>query len=543
MTHQLTALLVSALLCSGCFIDPDVTVLYETSVDGPADGGIDGVVDTAAPDGPAPDQSIPDGPAPDQSIPDGPVADLPLTDQAITDGPVADLPLPDQATPDGPVPDAAAPPLGSGNARLLYTETTLDLLQRTWSPTSSWDTPASLLAFTKALPWVLNRVSPTTPGDEAALIFGWDTGGTELQGLSRSAANGWSADWSATGISIADISKQGFDLAYEQSSGDLLVVYSNSTDTPRFRTRSGGTWSAEQSLPLNDGATNPNPDHNTGKVLWIELVPRPGSNDIALFYADANADLVMVLWDGSQWATGSATVLESNLKVNPNSSVVNQRCFDGAWEGKTGDLLAAWGRTNEDGYFSAWRSATTGLWNNLPAFKGTSGEIEFVDLEGQAASDFIVGAFMDEGGGIERLVLAAWDGTSWINASELDSQTHDVNDQAFGDAPAGVAWVDASTAVAVYADKSTNVLDWAKWTPATGWVIQSDVTVFNKGQTESVQLARVPGKTQVLVVYTDSKSQLGWALFNGVGWTIGPTWLSTSVASLDAVPFSLAFQQ
>ena len=35
---------------------------------------------------------------------------------------------------------------------------------------------------------------------------------------------------------------------------------------------------------------NPNPDPNTGKVLWVELVPRPGTNDIALLYADANAD-------------------------------------------------------------------------------------------------------------------------------------------------------------------------------------------------------------------------------------------------------------
>jgi hypothetical protein len=533
--RHLTMTLVPLLL-SGCLTEADITKLYETSV-GTPDSGADTRPHT---DGPSVDQPQGDGPTSDVPTTDAPTTDAPKTDAPTTDAPKTDLPKPDLIAPDqGP------PPLGAGNARLLYGDNIPSVLHRTWSPTSGWSPPTSFTPTTKTVVWTLNQVSPKVAGDEAALVFTFDASSTELRMMTRGSAAGWSKAWSSTSISLAEHNKRGFDLAYEQASGDLLVVYSNNTDTPRYRTRTAaGSWSAEKGLPLNDGASFPNPDVNSGKVLWIELVPRPGSNEVALLYADANADLVVVVWDGSQWKSSAAKALELDLKQNPNSGTVHQRCFDGAYEGKTGDLLVAWGRSKVDGFFSSWLSTTTGLWNPLPAFTNTTGEVDFVDLEGQAGNDLIAGVFIDEGGGIERLMVATWDGTKWVDAKEIDSQIRDVNDKAYGDFPAAVGWVSNTTAVAVYPDNQTGTLDWAAWatTSTTGWLIQLDVPILNKGYTESVLLARVPGKNELMLVYTDSTSKLGWGVFNGSSWSMS-TLLSPNVAALDSMPFSLAFQK
>ena len=156
----------------------------------------------------------------------------------------------------------------------------------------------------------------------------------------------------------ANSGKRGFDVAFEALSGDILVVYSNNTPTPVYRARSGGTWSAETALPLNDGV-GPNPDPNTGIVHWIELASRPGSNEIALGYSDANNDLVVIVWNGTQWLTATAVALETTLTTFTPTTVVENRCFDLAYESLSGDLMAAWGSSTLNGFTSAIRPAAS----------------------------------------------------------------------------------------------------------------------------------------------------------------------------------------
>lgn len=531
MMHRLMPALALGLL-SGCLVDPDVTVLYETSPPGDAsqlEAGADARIDLWGTDAPASDLPA------DSWRESG--ADLPSD---LSGEPGADLPATDLPKPDLPALDLGIPPLGSGNARLIYGDTTPTVVHRSWSgpAATAWSTAAGLLQVTKPAAWTRSEVSPTTPGDEAAAVFGSDSSGTELKLLTRSTAASWSTAWSTTAIAVSESGKRGFDLAYEQSSGDLLVVYSNNTATPRYRTRSGGSWSAEQGLPLNDGGS-PNPDLNSGTALWVELVPRPGSNEVALLYGDANAVLAVIVWDGSQWKTSVAKTLATNLKQSSGTGGLFQRCFDGAWEGQSGDLLVAWGAAGLGGYRSATLSGTS--WTNLPDFTGTPGEVDFVDLAGQAGGDLVAGVMMDQGGGVERMVLATWNGSAW-NAAEHDADARDVNNVSQGDASAAVAWVDATTAIAIYADNASGVLDWARWTSGTNWVVQPDVAVAGKGETESVFLVPIPGKSQVMVVFSDSKSQLGAAVYDGASWNTSQ-WLSSGVARLDSAPFSLAFQK
>jgi hypothetical protein len=511
----------------GCLISPDASVLDDAT----AEGGSDAVLDSG------PDQPSPDLAAVDQQ------ADLPLPDLPTPDLPVPDLPTPDLPTPDLPPPDMGPPPLGKGNARAVYGISGNKLNVRAWTSTSgAWSAPLALTSPESAL-WTVNRVSPVTAGLEAAAVFSSKTGATTLRVLERTGAS-WPVAWTKQGTTTTHADKRGFDLAYEQLSGQILVVYTDGTKTPRYRTKTATGWSAELTLPLNDG-TGPNPDPSSGVPIWIELVPRAGANEIALAYVDTNADLVAAVWSGSAWDTSSVSLLESDVKQNPNSLLVHQRAFDLAWETQSGNLLAAWGKHSENYYLSAVMSYIGKKWVKLPSQSAVTGGHEFVDLSSNPVTNQIAAVFLDQGGGAERFGAATWTGSTWSDIKDLDNQARDVNDLAYGDAPAAVAWVGKTgTAVCVYADQLSGRLDWGRWTSTAGWTLEPDLLISGKGETESVLLAAVPGTNQVVALLSDSSTKLWSVVYSGSAWSVGNKGaaLAPLLAATNTVSFSLDFQ-
>ena len=235
-------------------------------------------------------------------------------------------------------------------------------------------------------------------------------------------------------------------------------MYSNNTDTPVYRTLVGGTWSAETALPLNDGG-GPNPDPNSGVVFWVELTSRPGTDEVALAYVDANADLVTIVWDGGQWLTATAQMQDATIKTNPISGQVSNRAFDIAYESSSGRLMVAWAR---DGVYGFWYTtkaagATTYATAAQVAAAPNNGVPHFIDLAAEPGTNRIACGAFDMGDGTERLGLSTWDGSAWVNAAEYDSHIRDVNDTATGDFQGCVAWVGTSgVAVCVYSDDQTD---------------------------------------------------------------------------------------
>jgi hypothetical protein len=279
-----------------------------------------------------------------------------------------------------------------------------------------------------------------------------------------------------------------------------------------------------------------------GTVLWVELVSRPGTDEVALLYADDQADLGAVIWSGGSWDAASAKLLEKNLKVNPllSPQVVGNRAFDGAYEAGTGQLLVAWGIGTDSVRFNTRSSA--GSWGSVGNQSFVGGKTEFVDLvaEPVSSSKRIAAAIVDMGDGTERLGLGVWDGTGWVGAKEYDSTIHDWNDQGTGDQGAAVAWVGSSgQAVCVYADKGGGTLDWYSWTSGD-WKSGTDLPLSGKGVTESVVLHGYALRDEVVAVLSDDGARVYAATFDGKSWTAGPTPLAQGLAHTDAVPLSFA---
>jgi hypothetical protein len=357
----------------------------------------------------------------------------------------------------------------------------------------------------------------------------------------------WTVEQTSTAIDPANARRRGFDIAYEDVSQDLLAVYAVDTDTPVYRTLVGGVWSAETPLPLNDGG-GPNPDPNTGLVQWIELTCRPGTDEVALGYLDANADLVTIVWDGAQWSTATAQLQESDVNTNALSLELSNRTFDIAYEHSSGGLLVVWAREGTSGFWFTTKDAVASAYTTvtqIPAAPNT-GTPDFLDLAAEVGTDRIACGAFDLGGSAERLGLATWDGAAWADAGEYDSQMRDVNDTATGDFVGCVGWVGTSgVAACVYPDNQTGTLDWARWTAGGGWAIQTDVAMAGKGFTESAVMRTFGAKDELMVIVSDSNLDLYALTYDGSAWVVmnGGVRLMSDLSSIAATPFSLAIKR
>jgi len=407
---------------------------------------------------------------------------------------------------------------------------------RTWNDLgSSWSAESLAPPTGSTIRWTVHQVAPLLTQQQLVGVLS-DNGSTTSLDLLRWNGSAWSLDWNSVTIAPSNAGKRGFDIAYEQSSGDAMVVYSNNTSTPRYRTRTAGVWSAEAALPSAP---------LSGVVQWVQLVSRPGTNEIGLAYSDANGDLAVLVWTDSFWVAGTSATLETNLKTNATTLAVSNRVFDLAYEATSGRLMAAWARLGTNGFFYSTKPAGSATWTTGQVTTAPASVPHFVDLASEAGSNRIAIVTCGLGDGVERMGLATWNGSAWVNAGEYDSQITNANDTAIGDFPAAVAWVGTSgAAVCVYADNQTDTLDWLLWTAGSGWVVQGDVAMTGKGITESVELKTFATGNRVMLLLSDSNSDLFALWTDGTSWntTNGGSALTLSLSSIASVPFSFAIK-
>lgn len=436
----------------------------------------------------------------------------------------------DAIGPDAPVPLS---PLQLDDVRLVYGELgVFQVFSQHWSSsTRSWEaaTPSGFLDGQYL--WMVNGVSPEGAAVELVAALAASNTTTNVLRLLRWTEDRWQLDWTASSP-IIDV--RTFDLAFERS-GDALVVYSDGFGVPKYRVRRGGAWQTERSVPLPA-----NTDCAMGcAVEWVELVPNPDTDDVALAWSDSNANLSVAVWNGEAWRAGSTHMLEVELERNRLSNRVHNRSFDLAWERQTGELLAVWGRNNSnDVWYSSYFPATE-QWLPAASRRVVNGAAHHVDLASDPSSDRIAAGIFDLGDGTERLGLLTWSGDDWVDVVELDSQIRQFNDTAQADWPGAVGWLGSTgVAVCVYPDEATGALEWARWQSSGGWQLQTPVAIPAKSYSESLQLVEAGGN--IVVAVGDFVGGLFAASYDGTDWTVAPMQISSSLSSTGSAPFSLA---
>ncbi|MCM8780980.1 MAG: hypothetical protein NC908_03555, partial [Candidatus Omnitrophica bacterium] len=221
-----------------------------------------------------------------------------------------------------------------GDGKVVYGNTTAPTNEpktRDYTVSSgNWGASSNLSAANTTINRVIVKANPQIDEYVAGVVT---TTGPTLYVYTYSGGS-WSQSWST---SVPSSVYNVFDIEFEQNSGDCLVVYSNgrTTNELSYRKRVDGVW--------DSSSTNLESNRTTGVVRFIELEPRPNSDEIALVFSDANSDLSAFIWDGSSWGSEPAAALSTSLDLG------TVRSFDVAYEQVSGDVLVAYSLPNGTG--------------------------------------------------------------------------------------------------------------------------------------------------------------------------------------------------
>ena len=173
--------------------------------------------------------------------------------------------------------------------------------------------------------------SAVSPSGQTAIAMGIDVSGNVS--VQRWTGSQWEANGAnplATGLT-AD--RQGFAVAYEQVSGQAMVVWNNGSGLS-YQTHDGSDWSDVKTVSIYTGA----------EPSRIQLVAQPKGDGMLLTVSDANVEDRALAWNGSNWV--SEQVLDTSGGPSYRQLAVNA-----AYESVSGLGMVFYGRSDVDGVF------------------------------------------------------------------------------------------------------------------------------------------------------------------------------------------------
>jgi len=293
----------------------------------------------------------------------------------------------------------------------------------------------------------------------------------------------WTNEWSVS-VGGGGTTKR-FDIAYETSSGDVVVVYSQNTTSANalvYRTKAGSSgcglvnWTSAVNFATNPSAT-------TGTVQWVSLArdPRTASNNITAIWADDSSDLGVNNWSGSTWATGTGTykALETDLeRVNTSQDVDN---FGVVYESVSGNAMVVWGNASgANGVNGARYSRCTGgvytcSWSTASPIPTVNDDVHNIDVSANPNTNQIAYAAIGDAG--NDLTAGYWSGSAWTGYRNLDASAESPFP---GSKLVSTAWlINGLTTrwVLSYDDATGQNLSWFAATPGSVPVMQADFDV------------------------------------------------------------------
>jgi len=248
-----------------------------------------------------------------------------------------------------------------------------------------------------------------------------------------------------------------------------------------------------------------------GTVLWVELVARYGSDQIAMVALTDQANLMAAIWDGN----GFTNALLVDTSVN---ELRDFKAFDVAWESQSGDLMIAWGYTSliEETRYAEF-DAQGDVWLTGQHFS-TDAVGALLTLGSDPTSDMIVAGFA-EGNFDDDITIAIWDGAGWVHNVEIAPQGFP------GSRALDVGFIGQSgLAYAIFRRVGVpGDFNFAFWDPQ-GWKNQTPPDFANAGRVVRTETRSIPGEDRILTLMLDENGALfaltydrtnGWSALNG----------------------------
>ena len=327
---------------------------------------------------------------------------------------------------------------------------------------------------------------------------------------------------------------RGFDAAYEQKSGELLVVAGVNTDeTVKYWVHGGKGWSAS---PLLQTVAN-NVQDPFNIFDWVRLAPMPGTNRIA-FLGIANdpvgkdsAGVEAMIWDGDTNTWGSRYVLSfptSNAQSYHATDAIDlEFTLAGA---NAGEAVAVWGNRQKV-YWSRWRAGGTWSAPAVVADMGSGVTVRWLRLAADPGSDDMVLAIGDVDGSTGRLTTVPYDGATGTWGAVSPFHTLGTFGDPLHNRPFDLVWdpiVNARGVLLAYADAAGL---WFERSVDGGVGFGSRSPVDEEEPAYWVQLERQLDGIVQLAAHDASDDLRGWT-WNGYYWL--PTTTATVSSELEA---------
>jgi hypothetical protein len=283
-----------------------------------------------------------------------------------------------------------------------YEQTSGDLL------VAYWDNATLKVGYRTSSGTTLSAQSTLTLPSTAAVEFltlAPKAGGNDIAMVcANSSATLYGSIWTGAGwfsvgaltSSLAAATKECFAVAWENVSGDVIVVYGVSgSSTAKYLTFSGGALSSELSLPAVSGVPQ-----------WVRLASKPGSNTIVCGIVDANRSLYAFVWNGSSWSAAQL--------INSNTGSIAERRFDVCFEPGGSNALIAYSSNTGTLKYRTWNGSS---WSAEQSGAGFGGVVQIVQLKPAATGGTILGLCSDADW---QLNAFAWNGSSMVGSTLIN---------------------------------------------------------------------------------------------------------------------------
>ncbi|MBI2133958.1 hypothetical protein HYU11_04720 [Candidatus Woesearchaeota archaeon] len=249
-------------------------------------------------------------------------------------------------------------------------------------------TTETLQTIDEGIKWAVIRSSPVR--DERIIVV--SDNGSDINAIVCNPNCGSPMELTTA---MTNVERRGFDVAYEQVSGDAMIVFSDTTAIPKYIKWDGTSWGASQPLQT---------DTCTGNNQWAVLAAKPGSNEIIAGLADGQSDLCIQAWNGTEWI--------NHTKIDPNLETLAAQAYDIAYETSTGNAMIIFAEATTSGpVYNIWNGTGLQYTTNQNAPSTDAPSINNMKLAADPGSNRILYGGTDTGQ--DDLNILQWNGTHW----------------------------------------------------------------------------------------------------------------------------------
>ncbi|MFH1491478.1 MAG: hypothetical protein ABII06_21425 [Pseudomonadota bacterium] len=310
-----------------------------------------------------------------------------------------------------------------------------------------------------------------------------------------------------------------FDIAYENLSGDALVVGRYAAGDVRYNTWNGANWG----FPTAAQHANLTPESS---LTYIDMASKPNSDEILIALIQVTNDLKVVQWDGSSFIDHGEIDTATESDREGSAEIV--------YEQQSGDALVLWGHSGEHQvYYSVWSGASLSPVSQIPFDFGNDPKV--IRAAADPTSDFIFVAALDDS---DDLNVAVWNGEAWTDSRELETSSYRNDEQVFD-----MAWEQSGEDLLItWAPGSGNNVRYFTWRKGTALADHSvqNGPVFQDSP-RHVRLLPISGTERIVLLVKNESDELRYSLWTGNRFLGDPAiLLDSALEALGGMHFDIA---